>query len=218
MAVNNSDHRQDRIRIEHPRSLVFEIAALVGELSALFLTRVPLDPRFRAPPNIEEEEDAETNDDTIHCSISTKPKSSSSTALEDPDVAKKMGAILLKLLHLCHALDLRLVRVVRNKMKLNNKKYPASLCKGKSGKYTKYSAVTGITKGEGQSTLDENDTTDDATDNVENKETVEDFLLALDQLTLDIGTFATERLWSQYHKPRNLLLALLGELGEVRCQ
>jgi len=207
---DDSNQHQDNISMEYPRSLVFEIAALVGELSTLFLTRVPLDPPFEPLPT-DNQEDAETNDDdddddTNNYTIS---RPTSHTVLEDTVVAKAMGAILLKLLQLCHTLDLQLVRVVRKKIALNNKKYPASLCKGKSGKYTKYSAITGITKDAGQSTLEEKHTI------MKDQETVEDFLLELERLTLEIGNFARERLWSRYHKPRNLLLALLGELGEV---
>ena len=31
----------------------------------------------------------------------------------------------------------------------------------------------------------------------------------------DIRQFAEDRLWSKYHKPRNLVMALLGEVGEL---
>jgi dCTP diphosphatase len=34
-------------------------------------------------------------------------------------------------------------------------------------------------------------------------------------LTRAIREFATERTWSKYHLPRSLVLALLGELGEL---
>lgn len=34
-------------------------------------------------------------------------------------------------------------------------------------------------------------------------------------LTQSIRDFAAERKWSRYHQPRNLLLALTGELGEL---
>ena len=39
--------------------------------------------------------------------------------------------------------------------------------------------------------------------------------VTLDSLRLSIGTFAQEREWDQFHQPRNLLLALVGEVGEI---
>ena len=35
------------------------------------------------------------------------------------------------------------------------------------------------------------------------------------ELTQDIADFANARQWQDYHKPRNLILALLGEVGEL---
>jgi dCTP diphosphatase len=35
------------------------------------------------------------------------------------------------------------------------------------------------------------------------------------RLTGTIRDFAVERQWSSYHQPRNLVLALMGELGEL---
>ena len=34
-------------------------------------------------------------------------------------------------------------------------------------------------------------------------------------ITLLIRNFANERLWNRYHTPRNIALALLGEVGEL---
>jgi dCTP diphosphatase len=39
--------------------------------------------------------------------------------------------------------------------------------------------------------------------------------LVVGRLTVAIREFATERQWSVYHRPRNLVLALMGELGEL---
>ena len=38
---------------------------------------------------------------------------------------------------------------------------------------------------------------------------------SLEKLRKDIGNFARERDWEQFQTPRNLLLALVGEVGEV---
>ncbi|KAG4938603.1 hypothetical protein AAZX31_16G076800 [Glycine max] len=39
--------------------------------------------------------------------------------------------------------------------------------------------------------------------------------VSLDQLKQILDEFAKERDWEQYHSPRNLLLALVGEVGEL---
>jgi dCTP diphosphatase len=89
---------------------------------------------------------------------------------------------------------------------------------GKAGKYTEYSDATGITKDHGQTTSvgsasrvtsekndgDDNDDDDNPCD-----------VRVVQRLTEAIRDFAMERQWSSYHRPRNLVLALLGELGEL---
>ena len=40
----------------------------------------------------------------------------------------------------------------------------------------------------------------------------------LQQLRAELQQFATARDWQQFHTPRNLLLALTGEVGEVRSR
>jgi dCTP diphosphatase len=84
---------------------------------------------------------------------------------------------------------------------------------GKAGKYTDYSVETGITKDEGQSTL-EVDTTD--TDSAsQTKAPNVDFVDVVDGLQEYIRAFATARKWTDFHLPRSLVLALMGELGEL---
>ena len=88
------------------------------------------------------------------------------------------------------------------------------LLQGKAGKYTEYSDATGITKDHGQTTSVgsasrvncESDTDDE--DDASDPQVVK-------RLTGTIREFASERQWSSYHQPRNLVLALLGELGEL---
>jgi NTP pyrophosphatase (non-canonical NTP hydrolase) len=78
--------------------------------------------------------------------------------------------------------------------------------------------VTGVTK-TNQSTLNNNN--DD--DNENNKEEIvdsspislTDFIYAVPGLAKEILDFASARNWAQFHKPRNLVLALLGEVGEL---
>ena len=103
-------------------------------------------------------------------------------------------------------LDLR--SCILNKMKLNERKYPVELCKGKSGKYTQYSHQTGITKTEGQSTMEEENSP--PTDNDDDDDNT-----AVQHVVQIIHKFATEREWTRFHTPRNLILAMIGELGEL---
>jgi dCTP diphosphatase len=42
-----------------------------------------------------------------------------------------------------------------------------------------------------------------------------EFVAALPALTMAIRQFAEDRLWSTFHLPRNLTLALVGEIGEL---
>lgn len=69
-----------------------------------------------------------------------------------------------------------------------------------------YSSQTGITTTEGQSTIDS--PTKSSTRAMEDTTTVEG-------ITLLIRNFANERLWNRFHTPRNIALALLGEVGEL---
>ncbi|CAB9498381.1 dCTP pyrophosphatase 1 [Seminavis robusta] len=190
----------DNDRIHHPRSLIFELTGLVGELACVFLKHVPLDPE---PGSSKEASSLEThsNDKEQDDFVISKP-----TANEE--VARSMGKILLKLFELSHSLSIKLGGAIRRKMALNNKKYPAEICRGKAGKYTEYSSITGISKEVGQSTLHENEEDSE-------QETLSSFLESLESLREDISQFARAREWARYHTPRNLVLALLGELGEL---
>jgi NTP pyrophosphatase (non-canonical NTP hydrolase) len=104
--------------------------------------------------------------------------------------------------------------------------YIYAFIQGKSGKYTKYSDHTGITKTEGQSTVDtdvknisfDSNTSEDAEmDNGDTNETAsqENDTATIEGVTLLLQKFASDRLWNRYHTPRNIALALMGEVGEL---
>lgn len=188
--------------ISHVRSLIFRLTAAVGNLCSTFLSTMPLDPPFTD----------EENDDMQNT------RKDCEEGEVDKEVTNGMVKVLMILLEITHSLSLSLEQCIYNKMELNNKKYPVELCKGKAGKYTQYSDVTGITKTHGQSTIIHNQNEQNlknqfagATD----KETVSSFINAIDTITVEIRNFAIDRQWSRYHKPRNLLLALTGEMGEL---
>ncbi|CAJ1937940.1 unnamed protein product [Cylindrotheca closterium] len=125
------------------------------------------------------------------------------------ELAACMSELLQALLETAKSLNLDLIRSIHNKMALNAKKYPVELCKGKAGKYTQYSNQTGITK-DNQSTEDH---VDDATPH--SPLSFREMAEALPLLTEEIADFASARHWDQYHTPRNLVLAMLGEVGEL---
>lgn len=125
------------------------------------------------------------------------------------DVARCLGKILHQLLELSRCLSINLEGAIHRKMELNNRKYPVALCKGKTEKYTQYSGITGISKESGQCTL--------GTRKAQGEETPSSFLESFDLMKGEIDKFGAERRWERFYTPRNLVLALIGELGEVRC-
>jgi dCTP diphosphatase len=168
------------------RDHVLQLGVLVGNLCSSFLAHAPFDTK-RAPlsdvPAVEE-------DDASFWTTDSQGRE---------EIVERMGQLLWALVVAAETCQMDLGQCIVKKMTLNNKKYPVELVKGKSGKYTAYSDQTGITKTEGQSTLELQ---------VEGTKTVE-------EITGHIRAFATERLWSRYHTPRSLVLALMGELGEL---
>jgi dCTP diphosphatase len=181
---------------KHPlstRHLIFELAAMVGMLSSSFLQHAPLDPSRPALGDLDE---------------APVPPAVSWTPPEE--IRVQMGEMLYQLALCSISCRLDLQECVNTKLALNAKKYPVELCKGQSGKYTEYSDQTGITKTVGQSTSIGEAPKGSAKNGKPSKE---------DESIVDmqhkITAFSTERLWSRFHTPRNLVLALLGELGEL---
>jgi dCTP diphosphatase len=167
------------------RNLIFRLTALTGSL-ALVMLRDTADASF-------DDLDMELDSESI------------------------MTRMLATLLRLSASLSMDLHAACHNKIKLNAKKYPVELCKGSADKYTEYSKVTGISKTAGQSTIEESDSTNPFDmNNASGDEINESFLAhSVPALTVQTRQFAADRDWHRYHTPRNLLLALTGELGEL---
>jgi NTP pyrophosphatase (non-canonical NTP hydrolase) len=104
------------------------------------------------------------------------------------------------------SLNLDLTVAIQAKLELNSKKYPVDLCQGKAGKYTQYSNVTGVTASN-QSTQQ----------HVlgHHAAPLADLVHRLPDMAQEVAAFAEARHWTQFHTPRNLILALLGEVGEL---
>lgn len=129
-------------------------------------------------------------------------------------LSSKIGFVLVNLLKLADLLSIILTDAVRTKVELNCRKYPIHLCKGKSGKYTEYSSETGITKDKGQDTVSSKDVSNTSNEDCNTKHS-SCFIMNIRKLSSTIHQFATDREWQKYHTPRNLLLALVGEVGEL---
>lgn len=178
-----------------PRSQILHLGEQVGSLCSCFLRDAPLD--------VQEAVLTERNDNSESGTVS--PASlSTMTWVPSMETQEALAKVLWTLVVASSACQLDLRTCIVKKMLLNERKYPVELCKGKEGKYTNYSDQTGITRTEGQSLVDQKE---DAI--------AQPQLQTVSDLMRHIRTFAMDRLWSRFHKPRNLLLALMGELGEL---
>lgn len=172
-----------------PRDHVLRLGVVVGKLCSSFLTHAPLDPKREPLDNMPA---SEKDNATSFWTTESEGRE---------EIVSGMGKLLAAIILAAETCQMELGSCILKKMQLNNKKYPVELVKGKSGKYTSYSEHTGITKTEGQSTRELE---------------VEEFgTKTVEDITGRIRAFATERLWSRYHTPRSLVLAIMGELGEL---
>lgn len=208
------------------RSQVLKLGASIGQLCAQFLSpHVPLD--AASPPR---REDNETNSDgekkevlhghgtiaTAAATTSATPHPPSSSYWSTPSIHRDnihvaIAKIFWNLLEISKTANVNLSSSILKKMDLNARKYPVHLCKGSSGKYTKYSNHTGITENN-QSMLDISLESAEGEGNRHDPDTLSMSVL---DLTKSIREFALERNWSQYHTPRNIVLAMMGEMGEL---
>ncbi|NQS92486.1 MAG: nucleotide pyrophosphohydrolase [Chloroflexi bacterium] len=60
------------------------------------------------------------------------------TPEEEESLRQEIGDVLIYLLELADKFGIDVVQAARDKMVLNEEKYPAELVKGKAGKYTEY--------------------------------------------------------------------------------
>ena len=209
-----------------PRTQVLHLGAAVGTLCSSLLAHAPLDPSDRNP--LAKGVDEST---TFPPTLAELPDSFWSPSNTAPDIAagrhlmaQSMGRVFLALLLTASACGVDLRSCILNKLQLNAKKYPVELCRGKSGKYTDYSHRTGITADrKSQSTV--GGANDDSarsevgdrggsSDNNDGEEDISNDP-SIAALTRRIRAFATDRQWARYHTPRNIALALMGEVGEL---
>ncbi|CAM9690913.1 unnamed protein product [Chrysoparadoxa australica] len=121
-------------------------------------------------------------------------------------VGQRLSSVLLCLVRLSDLCGVHLPKAIRAKIKINEAKYPASLVKGSSNKYTAYTHATGYGKGKspektGTKHLAEAGAPWDGT--------------MLSEVMNMLNDFVSEREWDTFHTPRDLCLAMSGEAGEV---
>ena len=185
--------------IAEARDMIFNLGSIFGRMCGHFLT-FPLN-----------------NDGPTYARVHPSSKSSPTSVValvDDSSIAKATGEAFAQLLTLASALHLDLRTCILKKIDLNAKKYPVELCRGKSGKYTEYSKHTGITRTVGQCTIN-NTIAATSTETAAAAAVSDEENQTIKGITLLIRKFANDREWNKYHTPRNIALAILGELGEL---
>jgi NTP pyrophosphatase (non-canonical NTP hydrolase) len=109
-------------------------------------------------------------------------------------------------------LHINIIRASKEKLSINENKYPIEHCYRTVRKYTEYSSITDITKTHGQS-ISANVYFDPTTDKENiNYNYFHSQLPFVKQKALD---FTKDRNWVSYDTPNNLVLALNSELAEL---
>ena len=209
-----------------PRTQFLHLGAAVGTLCSSLLAHAPLDPPGRDPlaRGVDESTTFPPTLAEIPDSFWSPTNNGPAAAAGRQLIAQSMGSVFLALFLTASACGVDLRGCILTKLELNAKKYPVELCRGKSGKYTDYSHRTGITADrKSQSTV--GGANDDSThsevddsggssgkDDGEEEHTNDPSIAALTQR---IRAFATDRQWARYHTPRNIVLAMMGEVGEL---
>ena len=141
-AITSSSSTQPQSQIQQPRDIMFQIGMIVGQLCQIALTELPKLPIGGSVKDQSQDQD--------HANLITT-----------------LTELFLTLCQLCDSYNnISIVHSIQNKMILNNQKYPVELCKGKAGKYTQYSHLTGITKtNQAETTTSEATTSKDGNDN-----------------------------------------------------
>jgi dCTP diphosphatase len=201
----------------NPRSCILQVGMHAGRLCELANSHPAM---------------VEAESGTAKLAAPTCSDSSMGTFSSKDHLVTTMADLLVSLWLTSCVLKLNMIVAIHNKLKLNEKKYPVEHCKGKAGKYTHYSHLTGITtanqvtevgmaeanRGQQQQTATPLQDTTSTQPGIPEWRVV----LSLPQVTAEvpalastIAQFATARLWTKYHTPRNIVMALLGEVGEL---
>lgn len=94
--------------------------------------------QFHSPKNLSMALIVEAAELVEHFQWLSQQQSHSLDDTSKKEVAMEMADVFIYLIRLADQLDIDLLAAAREKMAINNKKYPAELCAGKSDKYTRY--------------------------------------------------------------------------------
>jgi dCTP diphosphatase len=94
--------------------------------------------QFHSPKNLAMALTVEAAELLEHFQWLTLEQSEHLPAAKHREVELEMADIFIYLMRLCEKLDVDLLRVVEEKIRLNNEKYPADKVRGSSKKYTEY--------------------------------------------------------------------------------
>jgi NTP pyrophosphatase (non-canonical NTP hydrolase) len=197
--------------VNDPRSCILRVGANAGKLCQLANEMIPSPSKSSRDGYSGGNGSSNSKSKKLFCDADDEN-------LKESELVLVLTDLFISLWATSQSLKLNWIYSIRSKMKLNAKKYPVEHCKGKASRYTEYSHLTGITT-TNQSTVPTNHTSlDNNTNNTNHQKVVslEHFTAEhLELLCGDITTFAIEREWIKYHQPRNLIMAMLGEVGEL---
>jgi len=132
------------------------------------------------------------------------------SAKERTHVGEELSDVLLYLVDLSHQCRIDLPITVQNKMAHNGCNNPVEKACGNSIQYTDFQS--GVPTDTNPSSTCSNDT---AVEKDSGKEFSFTDLITFEELRKNLMAFIKEQKWDQFETPRNVLLALVSEVGEV---
>lgn len=94
--------------------------------------------QFHSPKNLAMALSVEAAELLEHFQWLTEPESAALAPAKRDEVEQEMADVLLYLVRLADRLDVDLMDAARNKIRINEQKYPADAVRGSSKKYTEY--------------------------------------------------------------------------------
>lgn len=133
------------------------------------------------------------------------------SAKDKVHVGEEVSDCLINLIRIADRCDIDLPACAFDKVSKNAKKYPANRVKGLSKKYNEYEPE------KGKETEKEKENASNNNDSAQNIDKKDGFTadITIEALRQSQEDFCNARDWIQYHTPRNILLALIGEIGEL---
>ena len=94
--------------------------------------------QFHNPKNLAISLSLEANEVLEHFQWKTLEESRKLSSEKKTQLRQEIADVAVYLLYLCDELDINLVESIKEKMEINNKKYPVEKSKGKSTKYNEF--------------------------------------------------------------------------------